>query len=81
MGEPRGVSRDIDTRPTLPSSSLVRVDTLADQRSSRRPSGRPPLSSRPAQAARPARADARPARDVRPARKDRPIFTERTPRR
>jgi len=81
MGEPRGVSRDIDTRPILPSSSLVRVDTLADQRSSRRPSGRPPLSSRPAQAARPARADARPARDVRPARKDRPIFTERTPRR
>ena len=86
MGEPRGVSRDIDTRPTLPSSSLVRVDPLGEGRSLPRspsnrpmrggPNARPGPNDRPARDARPTRDD-RPARDARPARDTRPPFNDR----
>ena len=73
MGEPRGLPRDIDTRPTLPSSAVVRIDNMpapGPDRRSRTPSG--PRPTRGAHAPRDTR-DARPgARAPRPPARERP---------
>ncbi len=70
MGEPRGLPRDIDTRPILPSSAVVRIDSMAapspDRRSRNHHDARPTRGARCPTRRPPSRACTPPARPRTP---------------